>query len=298
MDKKYKFLIFIPIIFLLFLVFIMFTWESHVEVLSPKGWIGLKQSDLLVLATLVMLLVVIPVFMLTFLFPWKYRAGNKAAKYSPDFVKHHIAEAVWWGLPCVIVLVLSVIVWKSSHELDPYRPIESETKTMTIQVVALQWNWLFIYPEQEIASTNFFQFPVNTPIHFEITSDAPMNSFWIPELGGQIYAMPSMQTDLHLIANETGSFDGVSANLSGIGFSGMTFVAKASTQEEFEDWVQSAKQSPNNLSRDEYQILAKPSTDHPVKTYQLASSDLFKWIIMKYMMPQENDVKSISHSKP
>jgi len=276
----------------------MFTWESQVEVLNPKGWIGLKQSHLLILATLVMMLVVIPVFMLTFLFPWKYRAGNKAAKYSPDFDKHHIAEAVWWGLPCVIVLVLSVIVWKSSHELDPYRPIESETKTMTIQVVALQWNWLFIYPEQEIASLNFFQFPVNTPVHFEITSDAPMNSFWIPELGGQIYAMPSMQTDLHLIANEAGSFDGVSANLSGTGFSGMTFVAKASTQEEFEDWIQSAKQSSNHLSRDEYQLLAKPSTDHPVKTYQLTSSDLFKWIIMKYMMPQENDVKSISHSKP
>ena len=163
------------------------------------------------------------------------------AKHAPDWEHNYIAEYCWWGVPIVIIVILAVTTWKSSHDLNPFKPIESEKKPLAIQVVALHWKWLFIYPEQGIATVNFVQFPEKTPINFEITSDAPMNSFWIPQLGGQIYAMPAMRSKLHLIANEIGSFRGVSANISGKGFAGMTFTAKSSSEEDFDAWVQSGK---------------------------------------------------------
>jgi cytochrome o ubiquinol oxidase subunit 2 len=152
-------------------------------------------------------------------------------------------------------------------------------------VVALQWKWLFLYPEEKIATVNFVQFPKQTPIHFEITADAPMNSFWIPRLGGQIYAMPKMKTELYLMADEDGDFRGSSANLSGEGFSGMTFIARAASNEDYEKWVESAKQSSNQLSLEEYRKLAAPSKDNLVGIYQLKEENLFEQIIMKYMSP-------------
>ncbi len=158
---------------------------------------------------------------------------------------------------------------------------------MTIQVVALDWKWLFLYPEYGIATVNFIQFPENTPINFEITSDAPMNSFWIPQLGGQIYAMPAMRSKLHLIASETGSFRGVSANISGKGFAGMMFTAKASTDEEFNQWVRWVKQSPKRLDKIVYEQLLKPTEYHPVEYYLLLQNDLFDQILMKYMVPSK-----------
>lgn len=180
---------------------------------------------------------------------------------------------------------MGILVWKSSHELDPFKPLESNRKPVRVQVVALQWKWLFIYPEQNIATVNFLQFPEQTPINFEITADAPMNSFWIPELGGQIYAMPGMKTKLHLIANEEGNFRGSSANLSGRGFAGMTFIAKASSQLEFEDWVESIRESSNFLNLREYNRLAEPSENNPVASYVLQKKDLYDWIVKKYMVP-------------
>ena len=174
-----------------------------------------------------------------------------------------------------------------TYELDPYKPIVSDVKPMKIQVVALQWKWLFIYPEENIATVNYFQFPQKTPIHFEITADAPMNSFWIPRLGGQIYAMPKMKTELYLMADEPGSYNGASANLSGVGFAGMHFIAEASTDETFQEWVKNAKQSSNTLNLEEYNQLAKPSKNNPVTVYQLEEKDLFHEILMKYMLPQK-----------
>ncbi len=156
-------------------------------------------------------------------------------------------------------------------------------------MVALQWKWLFIYPEQKIATVNFFHFPEQTPINFEITSDAPMNSLWIPQLGGQIYAMPGMRTKLHLIADEPGAFRGSSANLSGEGFAGMHFVATSSTQADFDEWVHSQKQKEKFLDRSSYKQLAKPSENNPEATYLLKDNDLFDQIIMKYMMPMPSD---------
>jgi cytochrome o ubiquinol oxidase subunit 2 len=258
-----------------------------IAVLHPKGAIGMKQRDLLVTSTYLMLIVVIPVFVFALVFAWRYRAKNTKAKYTPDWEHSHLAECFWWGIPLVLVVILGVMTWRSSHELDPYKPLEANGKTpIEIQVVALDWKWLFIYPEQGIATVNFIQFPAKTPIRFVITADAPMNSFWIPELGGQIYAMAAMKTQLHLIADEPGVFKGVSANLSGEGFSGMRFLAKASSDEEFEQWVQEVKQASPSLGMDEYKQLALPSSYQPASYFVLSEEKLFDQIVMKFMAPK------------
>ncbi|MGL5263963.1 MAG: ubiquinol oxidase subunit II [Candidatus Rhabdochlamydia sp.] len=284
MKKKYKVLFFILLTLAVIALSVVYLSSINIAVLNPKGTIALKERNLFIIITLIMLIVVIPVFVLTWVISWKYREGNKA-KYTPDWDKHLLSESIWWGLPCAIVLAMGILVWKGSHELDPFKPLESNRKAIRVQVVALQWKWLFIYPEQNIATVNFLQFPEQTPINFEITADAPMNSFWIPELGGQIYAMPGMKTKLYLIANEEGSFRGSSANLSGRGFAGMTFIAKASSQLEFEDWVESIRESSNFLNLREYNRLAEPSENNPVACYVLQKEDLYDWIVRKYMAP-------------
>lgn len=260
--------------------------QSHeIAVFDSKGVIGKKEADLIITASLLMLIVVVPVLILTWAFAWRYREGSKA-KHTPDWEHNTIAEYCWWGIPLVIIVILAVITWKSSYELNPFKPLETEEKPLVIQVVALEWKWLFLYPEQGIATINYLQFPEKKPLNFEITADAPMNSFWIPQLGGQIYAMPAMRTKLHLMASEKGSFRGVSANLSGDGFAGMTFTAVASSQQEFEQWIQSVQQSGKSLNGAEYQKLLKPSQYDPVSSYVLTKKDLFDAILMKYMRPQ------------
>lgn len=295
-KTKYKitFVLLMTLAVVLFTVLSIYSLES--VMLNPKGIIALKERNLMIIATLLMLIVVIPVLLITFYVCIKYRATNKKALYRPDWDNNLLAECVWWGLPCLIILALSILTWQSSHELDPFKPLESDKKPLKIQVVALQWKWLFIYPEQKIASVNFFQFPEQTPLNLELTADAPMNSLWIPQLGGQIYAMPAMKTKLHLIANEKGVYRGSSANISGEGFAGMTFKAKASTQEEFEKWVEQTKGSSQPLDEDVYTQLALPSAYHPVTTYQLKDEQLFDQIIMKYMMPPQK--KHEAHSTP
>ncbi|MBS4164546.1 Cytochrome bo(3) ubiquinol oxidase subunit 2 [Candidatus Protochlamydia amoebophila] len=277
---------------ILFLILIMQVLEilhfkEFIAILFPEGWIAVKERNLLLIIQALMLLVVVPVYILTFVFSWKYSADNPKGKYDPDLVDNKFAEFIWWGIPLVLIIFLSVLTWVKTAELDPYKPIISDKKEITIQVIALQWKWLFIYPEEKIATINFLQIPQNTPIHFEITADAPMNSFWIPELGGQIYAMPSMQTELYLIANHTGDYRGSSANLSGEGFSGMNFITRSSTEEEYQQWLTSAKQSNNILNQNEYNLIAKPSKNNPVEIYRLEENSLFELTIDKYMYPQK-----------
>ena len=273
----------------------MFFLGLNSAVINPIGQIAIKERNLIIIATVLMLIVVIPVFFMAFYFPWKYRADNTKAhsEYAPDWDYNFTYEAIWWGFPCVIVFALSVLAWQSTHELDPYKPINTNKQPITIQVVALQWKWLFIYPEQNIATVNFVQFPEKTPVKFEITSDAPMNSFWIPMLAGQIYAMPGMRTELNVIADETGNFRGSSANLSGEGFSGMYFTAKSTSQEDFDHWVQSIKQSPKNLNQEEYKKLASPSEYHPIEYFTMNEKALFDQIVMKYMMSKGTQTKGI-----
>ena len=285
MNRKHQIIYVILISMGLLLVTIAFFWSRRVEIIHPYGMIADRERDLLVFSTILMLIVVIPVFVLTFVFTWKYHRENKKAKYTPDWEHSTTLEALWWGIPLIIIAVLSAVTWDQTHKLDPYRPIESDKEEMTIQVVALQWRWLFIYPEQGIASMNIFQFPKGTPVKFEITADAPMNSFWIPDLGGQIYAMPKMRTELHTISDRVGRYRGCSANLSGAGFADMVFWAEVVEEEAFERWVASAKSS-NGLDFRDYQELVKPSTDEADYLYRLEEPNLFLEIINQYLNPK------------
>ncbi|BAN99650.1 ubiquinol oxidase subunit II [Plautia stali symbiont] len=219
-------------------------------------------------------------------FAWKYRATNTNAKYSPNWSHSNKVEAVVWTIPILIILFLGVLTWKSTHALEPSKPLASDVKPVEIDVVALDWKWLFIYPEQGVATVNQIAFPANTPVNFKITSNSVMNSFFIPTLGSQIYAMAGMQTKLHLIANEPGTFDGISANFSGRGFSGMKFKAIATKDDaEFQLWVAKVKAAPNTLTTmNDFEKLAAPSENHPVEYFSTANPELIKQVIDKFMI--------------
>ncbi len=287
---KHKYELIAAAILSLVVILVAVVWFSgaNIAVLNPQGLIARKQRDLIIIATLLMMIVVIPVYILTFGIAWKYRASNKKAKYSPNLDGNKAVEAVWWLIPLVIITILGGIIWTSSYELDPFKPIQSDKRPVTIQVVAQQWKWLFIYPEENIATVNYVQFPEKTPINFQITSDAPMNSFWIPSLGGQIYAMSGMSTKLHLMADKSGTYQGSSANISGKGFAGMKFIAKSTSQERYESWVQRVKSTGSTLDENSYTELAKPSTNNKVQYYMLSDNKLYDTVIMKYMEPRKS----------
>lgn len=254
--------------------------------LNPKGQIALEQRSLILTAFGLMMIVVIPAVFMAVFFAWKYRATNTNATYSPNWSHSNKVEAVVWTIPILIIIFLGVLTWKSTHALEPSKPLVSDVKPVEIDVVALDWKWLFIYPEQGIATVNQIAFPANTPVNFKITSNSVMNSFFIPTLGSQIYAMAGMQTKLHLIANEPGTFDGISANFSGRGFSGMKFKAIATKDDaEFQQWVAKVKAAPNALTTmDDFEKLAAPSENHPVEYFSTANPELFKQVIDKFMM--------------
>ena len=265
--------------------FIVYISGVDVPVLQPKGYIGKKELELIIVSVLLMLVVVIPVFVLTFYFASKYRDGNEKAKYQPDWEHSYLAESIWWGIPIVIICILAGITWVTTHDLSPYRPIENGRKPIKIQAVALEWKWLFIYPEEGIATVNYIQFPKDVPINFEITANAPMNSFWIPQLGGQIYAMPSMRTKLHLIADEEGTFRGVSSNFSGKGFAGMNFTAKATSDKSYKQWLRKVKSVGKGLTQGEYQRLSAPSSYNPVELFSSTDPHMFDAIVDQYQNP-------------
>jgi len=291
MGRKSKLFTLVFITAILAAVILLFMYRSHFTVLNPEGTIADQQRDLLFFASLLSLIVVIPVYFLVFFIAIKYRAGNKKAKYSPNWDHNHKLEFIWWSIPIIIIIVLSVVTWKSSHDLDPYKPLASDTKPITIQAVALEWKWLFIYPEQNIATVNYVEFPEKTPVNFQITADAPMNSFWIPKLGGQVYAMAGMQTKLHLSANKEGVYDGSSANISGEGFAGMRFKARSSSKANFKAWVDEIQHSPNKLTAVEYEKLAKQSKNNPQAFYASYEPGLYDTIINKYMTPKADTKK-------
>lgn len=264
-----------------------FVGTHDVAVLNPEGLVGQQQRDLIIIATALSLLVIVPVFVMTFLIAWKYRASNSKATYSPDWDHHRVLETIWWGVPIAIILVLGVITWKSSHDLDPYRALNSDVKPLRVQVVALQWKWLFIYPDHNVASVNYLPIPEKTPINFEITADAPMNAFWIPKLGSQVYAMAGMKTKLHLIANQQGSYQGSSANISGKGFADMTFTARSMSQTDFDKWVRETRLGTDVLNQEVYDALALPKVATSTPAYTLHDLELYDRVIMKYMKPDD-----------
>jgi cytochrome o ubiquinol oxidase subunit 2 len=262
---------------------VLFLGGCQSAILNPKGQIGIDERNLLVTCTVLMLLVVVPVIVMTLVFAYRYRA-SKQNRYEPEWHHSTPIEIVVWAIPCVIITVLGVLVWRSSHALDPYRPLDSDVPPVTIEAVSLDWKWLFIYPDQNIATVNELAFPEKTPLNFRITSDSVMNSFFIPQLGTMIYSMAGMETKLHLIANEQGTFPGLSSHYSGKGFSGMHFKATATDPAGFDAWVAKVRASGQTLDAAAYAELAKPSENVAPTYYASAQPELFNSIIAKYMM--------------
>lgn len=270
--------------------------------MDPKGAVGVEQRTLILTAIGLMLIVVVPVILMALVFARKFRASNTDAKYTPNWAHSNKIEAVVWTIPIIIIAILGMITWKTSHSLDPYKPLVSDKKPITIEVVSLDWKWLFIYPDQGIATVNELAFPTDVPVEFKITSNSVMNSFFIPQLGGQIYAMAGMQTKLHLIANEPGHYKGISSGYSGQGFSGMKFTAIATPNEEsFNQWVTQVKASPNTLNTmTDFEKLAKPSEKYPVTYFSSVKTNLFQEVIGKFMkhMDMTEEHGSNDHSMP
>nr|WP_240783690.1 ubiquinol oxidase subunit II [Stenotrophobium rhamnosiphilum] len=257
-------------------------------VLSPSGDIAQQQGNLVIVSTVLMLLIIVPVMILTAWFAWRYRASNTEATYDPDWHHSTSVELGIWAAPLLIVIALGAVTWITTHTLDPFRPLArisatqtlaKDVKPLQVQVVALDWKWLFIYPDYGIATVNELAAPIDTPINFQITSSTVMNSFYIPALAGQIYAMPAMETKLHAVINKIGNYEGFSANYSGAGFSGMKFRFHGMSKEEFEAWIQKNKDAGNKLDRPTYQALEKPSEREAVRRYAQIDPKLYDAIL-------------------
>lgn len=256
----------------------------NIALLNPKGFIAVQQKHLLLMTILLMLIVVVPAYFMLIRFGFKYRAGNREGKVVEENKERSWVVWLWWLIPASIISILAVNTWHSTHALDPHKAIASNNPPITIQVIALQWKWLFIYPEQHIATVNFVEFPVNTPVKFELTADnATMNSLWIPQLGGQMYAMTSMSSQLHIMANEIGDYQGSPAEINGQGFAGMRFVARATSQKDFDTWIQTVKSSGNDLSPEKYATLVNPTENVTPIYYSAVENGLYNSVMMKYM---------------
>ena len=255
--------------------------------LRPSGYVAAQQGHLVVISTLLMLLIIVPVIALTLVFAWRYRESNTTAPYTPEWDHSVQLELLIWAAPLLIIIALGALTWIGTHTLDPYRsltridaerPVPRNEEPLNIEVVALDWKWLFIYPDQNIAVVNELAAPVDTPIHFKITASSVMNSFFVPALAGQIYAMPSMATSLNAVINRPGEYEGFSANYSGAGFSDMRFKFLGMSAADFDRWVQKAKAS-GELSRGSYMQLEQPSKREAVRRYGAVAPDLFDAIV-------------------
>jgi cytochrome o ubiquinol oxidase subunit 2 len=256
---------------------------STIVLFDPKGPIGESERFVIITAIALMAIVVIPVFIMAFWFPRKYRASNSAATYLPKWSYSAKIDLVMWAVPLAIVTVLAILAWTRTHELDPYKPIASAAKPINIEAVSLDWKWLFIYPDQNIATVNQITFPVNVPVSFKLTSDTVMTSFFIPQLGSQMYAMGGMQTRLHLLADKPGTYAGQNNQISGRGYANMYFQAQAVSPEEFQAWVQKVRQSKELLDLDRYEKLAQPNVGYyPVTYFSAVKPDLFLDILRKF----------------
>lgn len=249
---------------------------------DPKGPVAEQQQWLIIVSFAIMLIVVIPVLIMSVWFPYKYRSGNTKEEYLPNWEHSNKIELVVWTVPILIITALGILTYITSHSLDPRKPIESDQPTMVVQVVAMDWKWLFIYPEYGIATVNEMAMVVDQPVEFLITSDATMNSFFIPNLGSMIYAMSGMENRLHLMASEAGTYKGMSTNYSGFGFSGMKFNAIASDKMQFDAWVTKVKDSPKVLTDDVFKALQVKSRDVKPLFFNNPNPLLFSDIIEHY----------------
>jgi cytochrome o ubiquinol oxidase subunit 2 len=261
----------------------------NLVIMDPSGDIAAQQRDLIIWSTVLMLIIVLPVIALTLFFAWRYRQSNTSATYDPEWNHSTRLEVIIWSAPLCIIVALGGLTWVGSHLLDPYRPLSridadrplaADVQPLQIDVVAMDWKWLFLYRDQGVASLNELALPVDTPVKFNITASTVMNTFSVPAMAGMIYAMPGMQTQLHAVLNKPGIYQGLSANYSGGGFSDMHFKVHALREADFNRWVAQAKGSEaGQLGRAEYLELDKPSHKEPVRHFAGFAPDLFKAIV-------------------
>lgn len=283
---KRKFLIGILAIVLGVVGIVTVLASENALVVHPKGMIAQSELELIIANIILMLVIILPTYALLFTVVWKYCLKNEPAKYDPDHSFGAMGVVLMWGLPSIVVIVMSIVTWNATHKLNPYKPIDSQVKPLTVQVVALDWKWLFIYPELGIATLNYLHLPERTPIHFKLTADgSPMNSFWIPQLSGQIYSMTGMSTQLYLMADGPGKYLGKAVEINGEGYADMTFSVVSSSQSHFEDWIKEVKKSSHHLTEETYEELVQPSVNKSVILYSEVEEDLYHKIIHKYMFP-------------
>ena len=273
-------------------------------VLNPAGDIALQQRNLIYISTALMLLVVVPVIIMTVLFAWRYRSGSRKATYDPKFHHSTALELMIWSIPLLVIICLGALTWSSTHLLDPFRrldriaegrPNDRTQAPMVVQVVAMDWKWLFIYPEQNIATINELVLPVDREVRFDITSTNMMNTFYAPTLAGMIYAMPSMQSQLHAVLNRPGEYQGYSANYSGAGFSGMRFRLRGVQTAAFDQWVRQVQATGTVLTTPAYLQLEKPTEKHPVTIFSAAPAGLFERVVNRCVAPGTTCLSSQMH---
>ncbi|WP_414475375.1 ubiquinol oxidase subunit II [Microvirga sp. M2] len=273
-------------------------------VMNPSGDVAVQQRNLIIASTALMLLVILPVIALTFIFAWRYRASNPDSTYDPNFHHSTQLEVIIWTVPLLIIIALGAMAWIGTHTLDPFRPLSrlapnkpvpADVKPLTVQVVALDWKWLFIYPEFGIASLNEMAAPANVPVTFKITSSSVWNTFYVPALAGMIYAMPGMETNLHAVMNHEGEFSGQSAHYSGSGFSRMTFGFLSLSQHGFDEWVAKVRSTGTPLDREAYLKLEKPSEAEPVRYFGSVDSGLYDAVLGLCVRPGQMCVSEMHH---
>ncbi len=256
---------------------------KNIALFNPQGYIANEQHKLMLTIVAILLAVAIPVLLIAYSIAWKYRESNIKAVTTPTKNKGKSHAFVMWIVPVTIMVMIVSVMLPATYRLAPQKTLADDKNILKIKVISLRWKWLFIYPDQGIATVNFVQIPVNTAVEFEMTADeTPMSSFWIPNLGGQLYTMTSHVNRLNLLADTTGDYPGSTPEINGIGFSGMRFIARVSNNDDFLQWVQSVEQSPKQLDSEAYEQLLKPSERNPVAYYSTFKDDLYDKVLMKY----------------
>jgi cytochrome o ubiquinol oxidase subunit 2 len=254
-------------------------------ILQPQGPIGAANAKILLDALAIMLAIVVPTIVALLVFVWWFRASNVRARYQPSFVYSGRLEIIVWAIPILVILFLGGVIWIGAHDLDPFKPIASQNKPIEVQVVSLDWKWLFIYPDRDVASVNELVVPTGVPLHFSLTSATVMNSFFVPQLGSMIATMNGMVTQLYLQADHAGNYHGLSSQFSGDGFSDMNFTLRAVTPEAFEQWVATARQTGPTLDRAAYVALSQQTRSVQPFTYRTVESNLFHAIATQQLPP-------------
>lgn len=256
---------------------------KNIATLNSSGLIASQQKDVMIFALAMVLSVALPTVLILYFVAWRYRESNHKVKYHPDSKDSRWLNWFIWGLPSALVIVLALVLVPVTHKLQPNKALVSSVQPLNIQVVAMRWKWVFIYPEQHIATVNFVQIPKGVPVNFDLTAnDAPMSSFWVPNLGGQLYAMTGHVNRLNLLGTKNGDYPGRSAEINGAGYEGMRFTARVSSEADFKDWIQTTQQIPSPLDKATYDKLASPSENSPTALYSPIDQRLFPDTVMKY----------------